>query len=67
MWQQISKIIGIAIAALFFVLGLYLLLSPKFFYIPKEIRVIFSVFLFLYGAFRVVRYLFKDRDREEDN
>ena len=58
-------IIGIAIASLFFVLGLYLLLSPRFSYLPKQTRVIFSVVLFLYGTFRVVRYLFKDREKNE--
>lgn len=62
MWPKISRIIGIAIASLFFVLGLYILLSPRFSYLSKEIRVIFAVFLFLYGAFRIVRYLIKNRD-----
>ena len=62
MGQRLSKIIGITIASLFIVLGFYLLLSPKFAYLSKEIRVIFSVFLFLYGAFRIVRYLYKDRN-----
>ncbi len=63
---KLTKIIGILIAALFFVLGFYLLYGERFRYLPKEIRVIFAVFLFLYGLFRIVRYLFRDRDRDED-
>ncbi|HTX89481.1 MAG TPA: hypothetical protein VMC08_10865 [Bacteroidales bacterium] len=63
---KFNKIIGIAIALLFFVLGFYLLYAARFNYLSKEIRVIFAVFLFLYGAFRIVRYIFKDRDRDEE-
>jgi hypothetical protein len=64
--EKFNKILGIAVAAMFFVLGFWLLFSPRFNYLTKEIKVIFAVFLFLYGAFRLVRYIFKDRDKEED-
>jgi hypothetical protein len=62
--EKFSKILGICVASLFFFLGFYLLFSPKFSYLPKEVKVIFSVFLFLYGAFRIVRYIYKDRDQD---
>jgi hypothetical protein len=64
--SRFTKIIGILIASLFFFLGFYLLFGSRFQYLPKEVRVIFSVFLFLYGAFRIVRYIFRDRDRERE-
>jgi hypothetical protein len=58
-----NKILGIAVSCMFFLLGFYILLSPKI-YFPKEVKVIFAVFLFLYGAFRFVRYIYKDRDED---
>ena len=64
--SKFTNIIGIAIALLFFVLGFYLLFGERFKYLTKEIRVIFAVFLFLYGTFRIVRYLFKEHDRDEE-
>jgi hypothetical protein len=63
---KFNKILGIAVAAMFFFLGFWLLFSPRFNYLTKEIKVIFAIFLFLYGAFRMVRYLFKERDDEEE-
>ena len=46
--------------------GLYVIFSPKIDYIPKNIRVIFGSFLILYGVFRLVRTIYKDRDNEEN-
>ena len=62
---KFNKIFGIAVAAMFFFLGIYIL-SPRFSYLPKEIRIIFAVFLFLYGAFRIVRYIFKEKDNDKE-
>ena len=63
---KFNKIFGIAIAAMFFFLGFWILFSPRFNYLTKEIKVIFAIFLFLYGTFRIVRYLFKERDNEKE-
>jgi prolipoprotein diacylglyceryltransferase len=63
---KFNRILGIAVAAMFFLLGFWILFSSRFSYLTKEIKVIFAVFLFLYGAFRIVRYIFKDRDDEEE-
>ncbi len=63
---KFTRIIGIAVAAMFFLLGAFVLLSSRFSNLPKEARVIFAVFLFLYGAYRMVRYIYKDRDEEEE-
>ena len=63
---KFNRILGIAVAAMFFLLGFWILFSSRFSYLTKEIKVIFAIFLFLYGAFRIVRYIFKDRDDEEE-
>ena len=63
---KFNRILGIAVAAMFFLLGFWILFSSRFSYLTKEIKVIFAVFLFLYGAFRIVRHIFKDRDDEEE-
>jgi hypothetical protein len=63
---KFNKILGIAVAAMFILLGFWILLSPRFSNLTKEIKVIFAIFLFLYGAFRIVRYVFKDRDDDEE-
>lgn len=49
--------------------GCYLLFSPSFNYVPRNIKVVFSAFFILYGIFRFVRVypkLFK-RNRYEDD
>jgi ABC-type nickel/cobalt efflux system permease component RcnA len=61
------KIFSIAVVLMWFFLGFYVLLSPRFNVLTKEIRVIFSVFLFLYGSWRLVRIVTKDRERREDD
>ncbi len=67
MWSKFNRIFGIAIASLFFILGLYILLSPSMKYLSPESRVIFAVFLFLYGAFRIVRYIFRQRENDRED
>jgi hypothetical protein len=64
--RKFNTILGIGVASMFIFLGFWLLFSPRFSYLTKEIKVIFAVFLFLYGAFRIVRYIFKDKDTEEE-
>jgi hypothetical protein len=62
---KISKIVGIVVSSLFIVMAVYLLVAPRFDYLTKEIRIIFAAFLGLYGAWRLVRYIIKDRTRDE--
>jgi hypothetical protein len=64
--SKFNKILGISVSLLFFFLGLYILLSSRFAYLTMEIRVIFAVFLFIYGAWRLVRYIMKDPDKDSD-
>lgn len=64
--QRFVKYFSLFVIALYFFLGVYILVSPTFSYLPKEIKIIFSVFLFLYGGFRLARLWTKYReDREE--
>jgi hypothetical protein len=62
---KFSKIFGIVVSIMFFVLGGYILFSPRFDTLSREIRVVFAVVLYLYGAYRLFRYIYKDRDRDE--
>lgn len=43
----------------FFILATFLLVSPSFSYINLQIRIIFAVFLYLYGIFRTLRIITK--------
>jgi hypothetical protein len=60
LWKYITLLIILG----FFALGFYVLFAPRMQSLPSEVKVIFAIFLFLYGAFRLVRFIFKDRDQE---
>jgi ABC-type nickel/cobalt efflux system permease component RcnA len=61
------KIFSIAVVLMWFFLGFYLLLSHRFDQLTKEIRVIFAVFMFLYGSWRLARIIVRDREEKEEN
>lgn len=60
------KYFSIAVVVLYFFLGIYLLVSHRFDGLTKEIRVIFAVFLFLYGGWRLARIYTKEKERREE-
>jgi uncharacterized membrane protein len=60
------KIFSSAVIAMYFVLGVYVLVSPRFDGLTREIKVIFAVFLFLYGGWRLARIFTRDRERREE-
>lgn len=65
--KKFPKYFAIAIVSLYFFLGVFVLVSPRINLQPKELKVIFAVFLFLYGAWRLARIITKEREnREED-
>lgn len=66
--EKFNLYFSVLIVLGFFILATFLLVSPSFSYISVEIRVVFSVFLYLYGIFRVVRIIskFRRREREDD-
>jgi hypothetical protein len=59
------KIFSIAVVLMYFFLGGYLLLSPRI-NLTREIKVVFAVFLFLYGGWRLARIYTKDKERREE-
>ena len=64
---RFSKILGITVSSLFILFGVWLFTNPrKFAYLSQEIRLIFAVFLVVYGIWRLVRYIMKDRSKEEE-
>ncbi len=60
------KYLSYAVIMMYIVLGIYLLVSPRFFYITKEFKVIFAIFLFLYAGWRIARIINKERERREE-
>jgi membrane protein DedA with SNARE-associated domain len=64
---KFSKILGIVISSLFILFGVYLFSNPpRFAYLSHEVRIIFAIFLLVYGAWRLVRYIMKDRSKDEE-
>jgi uncharacterized membrane protein len=63
---RFSKYFALVVVSLYFFLGIFVLVSPRFAFMQKELKVVFSVFLFLYGAYRLVRILTKDRANKEE-
>jgi len=64
--QKFSKYFSYFVILLYFFLGIFILLSPRFQYLSTEIKTIFAIFLFLYGAFRLARIWTKSREKEEE-
>ncbi len=56
-----------AVILLYFALGVFVLVSPRMQHLSREIRVIFAVFLFLYGAFRMARLWTKHRESDDSS
>ncbi len=52
-WDKIITLFGIIIVILFIVLGILVIFSDMFYYIPKSYRIIIGVLLMLYGAYRL--------------
>ena len=65
--EKFNLYFAILIALGFFALATFLLVSPSFADIGKELKIIFAVFLYLYGVFRVVRSLTKRRRRDDED
>jgi len=62
---KFSKILGICVSLAFVLLGVYVLLDPRFNYLPKPVKVIFAIFLFLYGGWKLTRYTLRNPNKEE--
>ncbi len=64
--QKFAQYFSWFVILLYFVLGIYVLVSPRFQYLSKEIKIIFAIFLFLYGGFRMARLWTKNREKNEE-
>jgi uncharacterized membrane protein len=64
--QKFAKYFSWFVILLYFVLGIYVLTGKQFQYLSQEVKVIFAIFLFLYGGFRIARIWTKNRERNED-
>lgn len=64
--QKFTRYFSFLVILLYFILGIFVLVSPRFQYLSQEVKVIFAVFLFLYGGFRIARLWTKSREEEED-
>ncbi len=54
-------IFGCLMIGVYIFAGIYLIYSDKFWYIPETMRVIFGIFLIVYGIFRAVRVYYKNK------
>jgi hypothetical protein len=57
-------IFGLFMVVIYIGVGLYLLLTDTFNYIPMHIKVVFAAFFILYGIFRFVRIYPKIRNKK---
>jgi hypothetical protein len=66
MMAKFGKILGITVSIAFVLLGFYVLFGTRFEYLTKQIRVVFAVFLFLYGGWKLTRYILKNPNSDTD-
>lgn len=64
--QRFADLFAWFVILLYFALGVYVLVSPRFAGMQKEYKVLFAIFLFLYGGFRLARLWTKRRERDEE-
>jgi hypothetical protein len=67
LYSRMMFFVGIAIILMFFALGAFVLFSPTMSYIPKNYKVIFSIFIFGYGFFRLIGSYQKFKKSREDD
>jgi len=60
------RIFGFIFVAFFLVLGILLIFTDYFSYIPQNIRIVFAGILILYGAFRLLTLVNKYKQSEGD-
>ncbi len=65
--NKFFRYFSLFIVALYFILGVFILVAPMFDYLSTEIKVIFASFLFLYGGFRFIRIIFRNRGRNQED
>jgi len=64
--KKYYKYFAYFVVLLYFFLGVYILISPLTKDLSKEVKIIFAVVLFLYGAYRLARIWSKSREEKEE-
>jgi len=64
--KKYYKYFAYSVAALYFLLGIFVFTSPLFKHLPQTVKIIFAVFLFLYGGFRLARIWSKSKERSDE-
>ncbi len=67
LYSKVMFYVGIAVIAMFFLFGLFILISPVFSYVPQNYRVFISIFMMGYGIFRLVQMVQKLRKSKEED
>jgi len=57
--SQLNLILGVMKVLLIIILGIFILISSHFDYLPKYFRTIFAVVIMAYGFFRLVGIIYK--------
>ena len=65
-FNDIMRYLGLLIVVVIFLLGLSILLSNYFNYIPQNMKWIFALLIMSYAALRLVNNLSKFKKNEED-
>jgi hypothetical protein len=60
------KLFSFVVIALFFALGVFLVFSNYFSYMPKNYRIIFAFLMIAYGSFRLVAIIYKPKSQVND-
>jgi hypothetical protein len=55
--MNIYKLFGLIIVVFILLMGLFLIFSTYFDYMPKNIRIVLGLFLIVYGVFRFVNII----------
>jgi hypothetical protein len=63
---KFGKILGITVSVAFILLGFYVLFGARFSYLTQQIKVVFAIFLFLYGGWKLTRYTLKNPNKDSE-
>jgi hypothetical protein len=61
------QIFGLLVVILLVILGIYVLFSKQFEYIPSNFRFVIGFFIIAYGAFRLVNIIVKSKRNDDEN
>jgi hypothetical protein len=65
--QKFAKPLTFIVAALYCILGIMMLATHKFDMLQPEVRIILGIMLLLYAAYRIARFFFVKRQKEEED